>query len=508
MWEKVVGKLRTGAMPPAGMPRPDAATHDALIVVSRRRARSRGGGASESRPALPHRLNRAEYANAIRDLLALDVDAARCCRRTTRRTASTTTPTLLGVSPALLERYLSAAAKISALAVGEPGHRRRARRRIASAATRRRPDRTTRCRPGTRGGLMAHAHVPARRRVRDQGQAAARSTSARSAASSTSTSSRSRSTASASCSRRSADPTTTRSRRSTRRTSSTRSPSGCRCASRCSAGQRAGRRRVPAEGRRRRAAIAAAAVPAQHADRHRSPRPAARREHDGHADRSTPTGAGDTPSRQRVFACTPGDPREPAPERERAKTACATKIVSHAGAPRVPAAGDRRGSRGPDGVLRRRARETGASSAASSWRCAACSSARSSSSASSAIRRASPPGAPYRISDLELASRLSFFLWSSIPDDELLDAASRAAAAQARRARAPGAAHARRSARAARWSTNFAGQWLHVRNLRSTTPDKNDFPGLRRQPAAGVRARARAVRRQHHRARIAASSTC
>ena len=54
------------------------------------------------------------------------------------------------------------------------------------------------------------------------------------------------------------------------------------------------------------------------------------------------------------------------------------------------------------------------------------------------------PGTPYRVSDLELASRLSFFLWSSIPDDELLDAAERGTAARAGGARAAGPAHARR----------------------------------------------------------------
>ena len=86
----------------------------------------------------------------------------------------------------------------------------------------------------------------------------------------------------------------------------------------------------------------------------------------------------------------------------------------------------------------------------------------------------SPPGSAYRISDIELASRLSFFLWSSIPDDELLNAAGRGGS-QARRARA----QVRRmlaDPRARALVDNFAGQWLHVRNLRSTTPDKNDFP--------------------------------
>jgi hypothetical protein len=85
------------------------------------------------------------------------------------------------------------------------------------------------------------------------------------------------------------------------------------------------------------------------------------------------------------------------------------------------------------------------------------------------------PGSAYRISDLELASRLSFFLWSSIPDDELIAAASRGQLgtpavleAQTRRMLA--------DPRARALVDNFAGQWLQIRNLRNTTPDKNDFP--------------------------------
>jgi hypothetical protein len=79
------------------------------------------------------------------------------------------------------------------------------------------------------------------------------------------------------------------------------------------------------------------------------------------------------------------------------------------------------------------------------------------------------------VSDVDLASRLSFFLWSSIPDDELLALAEKGRlgqpdvlAAQVRRMLADPKAEA--------LVQNFAGQWLHVRNLRGTTPDKNDFP--------------------------------
>ena len=89
-------------------------------------------------------------------------------------------------------------------------------------------------------------------------------------------------------------------------------------------------------------------------------------------------------------------------------------------------------------------------------------------------------GAPFRLSDLELASRLSFFLWSSIPDDELLDAARRGtlkdAAALERQVRRMLA-----DPRAEALVTNFAGQWLFLRELKNSRPDSPDFDGNLRQ---------------------------
>src|SRR5207248_5233672 len=84
------------------------------------------------------------------------------------------------------------------------------------------------------------------------------------------------------------------------------------------------------------------------------------------------------------------------------------------------------------------------------------------------------PGTAYRVSDLELASRLSFFLWSSIPDDELLEAAARGELRQpavlARQTRRMLA-----DTRAQALVGNFAGQWLYLRNLDSITPDVRLF---------------------------------
>jgi hypothetical protein len=86
-----------------------------------------------------------------------------------------------------------------------------------------------------------------------------------------------------------------------------------------------------------------------------------------------------------------------------------------------------------------------------------------------------PPGTPHRVSDIELASRLSFFLWSSIPDEALLDAAA------ANRLRQPRVleAEVRRmlaDPRADALAENFAGQWLHVRNLQNAAPNSDEFP--------------------------------
>src|SRR5688572_7051917 len=118
IWESVVRKLRTGAMPPAGLPRPDTATV-ARAVASLETALDR---AAALRPnpgrSVVHRLNRTEYGNAIRDLLGLEVDASALLPADNSDHGFDNIADVLSVSPALLDRYLSAARKISRLAVG------------------------------------------------------------------------------------------------------------------------------------------------------------------------------------------------------------------------------------------------------------------------------------------------------------------------------------------------------------------------------------------------------
>ena len=109
VWEKVVRKLRTGSMPPQGMPRPDDSAHDALIAwlettLDRAAAANPNPGRS-----LLHRLNRAEYANAVRDLLALEIDTASLLPPDDSSYGFDNIAEVLGLSPVLLERYLAAA---------------------------------------------------------------------------------------------------------------------------------------------------------------------------------------------------------------------------------------------------------------------------------------------------------------------------------------------------------------------------------------------------------------
>ena len=119
-WEKVVRKLRTGTMPPLPSRRPDHATYQGLIrFLEGELDRAAAATPNPGRPVL-HRLNRAEYANAIHDVLALDVDAASLLPPDDSAYGFDNISDVLGVSPSLQERYLTAARKISALAVGDP----------------------------------------------------------------------------------------------------------------------------------------------------------------------------------------------------------------------------------------------------------------------------------------------------------------------------------------------------------------------------------------------------
>jgi mono/diheme cytochrome c family protein len=120
LWEKVARKLRTGEMPPAGLPRPDKPTY-ARVATELENALDADALAKPNPGRVPvHRLNRAEYTAAVRDLLALDIDGkALLSADDADQEGFDNVASVLSVSPVLLENYLSAARRVSRLAVGD-----------------------------------------------------------------------------------------------------------------------------------------------------------------------------------------------------------------------------------------------------------------------------------------------------------------------------------------------------------------------------------------------------
>ena len=120
IWERVVRKLRAGQMPPAGRPRPEKAAYDGFAAwLETELDRAAAARPNPGRPVV-RRLNRLEYTNAIRDLLALEVDGRALLPTDESGYGFDNVGDVLSFSPGLLERYMSAARKISRLAVGDP----------------------------------------------------------------------------------------------------------------------------------------------------------------------------------------------------------------------------------------------------------------------------------------------------------------------------------------------------------------------------------------------------
>lgn len=121
VWEKVLGKFQTGVMPPAGAPRPDQATYSSVAKFLETELDRSAQSKPQAGHVALHRLNRAEYANAIRDLLGLDVDVESLLPVDDSGYGFDNIADVLSLSPMLLNRYMSAARKISRLSVGDPG---------------------------------------------------------------------------------------------------------------------------------------------------------------------------------------------------------------------------------------------------------------------------------------------------------------------------------------------------------------------------------------------------
>jgi len=435
VWEKVVRKLRTGAMPPDGAPRPAPAARQTFTTalesaLDAAAARRLDPGA----PAL-HRLNRAEYSNVIRDLLALDVDVSALLPPDDSTSGFDNIADALGVSPALIEGYVAAAAKISRLAVGDPSiGLDRVVYRVAGDLSQ---DSQLEGLPiGTRGGIIVRHTFPLDAEYDVQvGQAGG----------------------------------------------------GARLGGAPPAGGGRGDDlyvaldgvRVQVQGRgatRMRVAAGPHTLAAAVVSGNRTagadgifdiPARAPGITQVAIAGPHNSTGAGDTPSRRRLFVCTPASAADEEPCARRILSTLLTRAYRRpigASAPELVTplefyrAGRRAGSfeRGIQRALARvlvdpsflfRFEREPASIAA---------------------------GAAYRISDLELASRLSFFLWSSIPDDELIAVAAKGGLKdpvtlerQVRRMLA--------DPRADALVANFAGQWLFLRELKNARPDAADF---------------------------------
>ena len=117
IWEKVVRKLRAGMMPPMGLPRPQPPVMESMISFLEKEL-DRNAEPNLTPPGI-HRLNRTEYTKAIRDVLGLQVDATKFLPPDDSTHGFDNIAGALTLSPALMEAYLSAAGKISRLAVGD-----------------------------------------------------------------------------------------------------------------------------------------------------------------------------------------------------------------------------------------------------------------------------------------------------------------------------------------------------------------------------------------------------
>jgi cytochrome c553 len=462
VWEKVIRKVRTGMMPPAGVPRPNAAERDellsSLVATLDAAARTRP---NPGRP-LVHRLNRAEYANAIRDLLALDVDVSTMLPADDSSAGFDNNADVLGVSPVLLESYLTAAERISALALGDrslppAGEIHRVRQDESQ-------DRHVPGLPlGTVGGILIDTTLPLDGEYQfrvtlfrtnlgtmrgleyehqleisvdgERVHLAAFGGDQEIVASSD-------------------NPTTTGDAVDGRFTARVKLKAGPHKigVAFLEKTQALNTRRLQNYVRSSSDTIDFSGYP--HIDEVILTGP------------FNATGAADTPSRRRLFVCTPKTQADEA--------GCARQILATVGRRAYRSDLSERDLATLMEFFRQGRTDGGFDSGIDL-----------------ALRRvlSSPkfifrterdpaglaPGAAYRVSDVDLASRLSFFIWSSIPDDELLDLAARGALSrpatlerQVRRMLA--------DPKAQTLVDNFLGQWLQLRNLKSKQPNSHEFP--------------------------------
>ena len=477
-WEKVVVKLRSRAMPPPGRPRPSAAAYDATAAwLEGELDRTAAAHPDPGRPAALHRLNRTEYANAVRDLFGIDIDAAAMLPPDAQAYGFDTNADALSIEPALLDRYLTAAAKIARLAVGDPSLRPSVERYTAVKGNANeqtwlwQTDRLGEDFPlGSKGGIAVRHYFPV------DGEYVFKVRLGRTYAD---------------VIRGLNVPTTIDVRVDGARIGqftiggaalAAADPDRADPANPLQHADEALQVRVPVKAGLRSVVATAvksdgikseglgpARIPiwSRESDVPSAPLSISSLLVEGPHNGRVPQ---DSPSRRRIFVCRPdGAAREQ-------ETACASKILS---------------------TLARRAYRRPATDDDVQTLLTFFVSARAQGGFDAGIRSAlerllvSPDflfrieadpanvsrGTAYRLTDVELASRVSFFLWSSIPDEELLDLAIRGQL----KTRAVLDGQVRRMLADPRARTalvdNFFGQWLQTRNVWLLTPDTNrKFP--------------------------------
>jgi mono/diheme cytochrome c family protein len=456
LWEKVVRKLHTGVMPPPNMPQPSEPDRRAMLTwletsLDAASAAKRNPGRTETL----RRLNRTEYQNAIRDLLALDIDAASLLPADESGHGFDNV-TVGDLSPTLLNRYISAAQKISRLAVGSTQSSLQSDT-IQTPADLTQEDQLPGLPLGTRGGVSASYTFP------QDGEYEIQVFLARNLEGVVS-------------GLREARPHELL-------VLLDREPVKTFTIQKPASGDDAHfdkdlKLRVTVNAGPRNIAVTFVREGSSLIDTLRQPTES--RFNDRRHPRTTPAinqvevtgpyapkGAGDTPSRRRLFVCRPtGQDKEQ--EEKCAGTILSTLMRRAYRRPIAQAEVDERMA------FYRKGRAEGDFDAGIAMALSAVLT-----NPEFLFRVESDPkkvaaSGVYRISDLELASRLSFFLWSSIPDDELLDAAVRGKLSQ------PGELEkqARRmlaDRRSFNLATNFAGQWLRLRNLEAVVPSANIF---------------------------------
>ncbi|MBN1237300.1 MAG: DUF1592 domain-containing protein, partial [Gammaproteobacteria bacterium] len=468
-WEKVLRKLRGGLMPPPGGPRPAAEELDALVASLEHRL----GEAADSAGPRPgrvglHRLNRTEYANAVRDLLGVRIDAAALLPRDNSKDGYDNNASALTLSPTFLEQYVAAARTVAMRAVGDPDAAPGSATYVNDGGAGSYKRHIEGLPLGTRGGMAVIHDFPADGEylinVADM------------AAALWVYDMEFENTLLVTLDGREIYRTTIGGEEDQRAIDQTGQPAVDRI------NQRLKDIRFDATAGPHQIGVTFLARSfAESDDRLDLMVPG------GGQDRIlevesfeiqgpfAPTGVSDTPARRRVFSCRP-QAQGGAKQAER----CAAEILS-----RLARRAYRRpvGKDDVDRLLGIYRSGAGAGADTESFEFEA--GVRKALTALLAspeflFRFAAPPedlspGADYVLNDFELASRLSFFLWSSIPDDELLDLAEQGRLSE------PGVldAQVRRmlaDERARVLVTDFAFQWLDIAMLDDVVPDPQIFP--------------------------------